>query len=143
MISLKINTNIDILPDDVEKEIIKAINKKAPTCYKKMSGREIKYLENTIINSSKFSKFNINLEQIQSIRSSYIKNKMIKKHSYLISNTKRIVEEYKAGKNILSISKKYDGSPLNIMRIILSVNNSKDKVKKLFNKPQLLNEYDQ
>lgn len=142
MITLNLDISIDVLPDEVEKEIIKLINKKAPNCYKKLSDRETKYLEENIINSLNFSKYNINLEQIQSIRSSYVKNKMIKKHSYLLSNKKNIVNDYNNKRNILYISKKYDGSPLNIMRIILSETNSKEKVKKLFNKPELLDDYD-
>lgn len=142
MITLNLDISIDVLPDEVEKEIIKLINKKAPICYKKLSDRESKYLEQNIINNINFTKYNINLEQIQSIRSSYVKNKMIKKHSYLLSNTKNIINDYKNKRNILYISKKYDGSPLNIMRIILSQTNSKEKVKKLFNKPQLMDDYD-
>ena len=142
MISLNLDTTIDVLPDDVEKEIIKLINKKAPTCYKKLSDRETRYLEQNIIKNINYGKYNINLEQIQSIRSSYVKNKMIKKHSFLLSNTKKIINDYKNKRNILSISKKYDGSPLNIMRVILAQNNSKERVKKLFNNPQLLDDYD-
>ena len=142
MISVDLDTYICVLPDDVEKEIIKLINKKAPVCYKKLSDRESKYLEKKIINNVKYAKYNINLEQIQSIRSFYIKNKMIKKHPYLLSNTQNILKDYAEKKNILLISKKYDGSPLNIMRIILTQTNSKKKIKKLFNKPELLDEYD-
>lgn len=142
MISVDLDTHICVLPDDVEKEIIKLINKKAPICYKKLSDRESKYLEKKIINNVKYAKYNINLEQIQSIRSFYIKNKMIKKHPYLLSNTQNILKDYAEKKDILLISKKYDGSPLNIMRIILTQTNSKKKIKKLFNKPELLDEYD-
>jgi hypothetical protein len=141
MISLNLDTSINVLPDEVEKEIIKLINKKAPTCYKKLSDRETKYLEHNIIDNLNFNKYNINLEQIQSIRSSYIKNKMIKNHSYLLSKTKNIVNDYTNKKDILYISKKYDGSPLNIMRIILAQTNSKEKIKKLFNKPELLDDF--
>jgi hypothetical protein len=142
MISLEIDKSIDVLPDNVEKSIIKLINKNPPACYRKMSIREIKYLEDKVINNKNLSKWNISIEQIQSIRSSFIKNKMIMRHSQLIANSKKIIYDYRNKKNILAISKKYDGSPLNIMRIILSQNNSKEKIKKLFNKPDLLDEYD-
>ena len=67
---------------------------------------------------------------------------MIKKHSYLISNSKKIIHDYENKIGILALSEKYDGSALNIMRVILSTNNSKERVKKLFNNPQLLNDYD-
>lgn len=142
MISYNLNTKIDVLPDDVEKQIIKLINKNPPRCYKKMSEKEIKFLEENIIENSNLKKYNINTEQIKSIRSSYIKNKMIKKHPYLIFNTKNIINDYKNNKDILFLSKKYDGSPLNILRVILKEKYSNDKIKKLFNKPKLLNEYD-
>jgi hypothetical protein len=142
MISLTLDDKIDVLPDEIEKQILNLINKNAPICYSQMSNTEIKILKEHFITNSKFKKYNINLEQIQSIRSSYIKNKMIKKHSYLISKTKNIITDYEDKKGILTISQKYDGSPLNIMRIILSKTNSKERVKKLFNNPQLLNEYD-
>ena len=142
MISLTLDDKIDVLPDEIEKQILFLINKKAPTCYSQISQTEIKFLKDNFINNLEFNKYNINLEQIQSIKSSYIKNKMIKKHSYLIAKSKNIICDYENKLGILEISQKYDGSPLNIMRIILSKTNSKEKVKKLFNNPQLLNNYD-
>lgn len=142
MISLELDDKIDVLPDEIEKQILNLVNKKAPNCYSQMSNTEIKFLKDNFINNSKFKKYNINLEQIQSIRSSYIKNKMIKKHPYLMAKSKNIIRDYENKIGILEISKKYDGSPLNIMRIILSKSNSKEKVKKLFNNPQLLNAHD-
>jgi hypothetical protein len=142
MISLELDDKIDVLPDEIEKQILNLVNKKAPNCYSQMSNTEIKFLKDNFINNSKFKKYNINLEQIQSIRSSYIKNKMIKKHPYLMAKSKNIIRDYENKIGILEISQKYDGSPLNIMRIILSKSNSKEKVKKLFNNPQLLNAHD-
>ena len=142
MISLTLDDKIDVLPDEIEKQILNLVDKKAPICYSQMSNTEIKFLKDNFINDSKIKKYNINLEQIQSIRSSYIKNKMIKKHSYLIAKSKNIIRDYEKKIGILELSQKYDGSPLNIMRIILSKSNSKEKVKKLFNNPQLLNVHD-
>lgn len=133
---------INVLPDKVEKEIIDLINKKSPTCYAKLSVEEIMNLKKNIITSPKFKQYNITLEQIQSIRSSFVKNKMINKHPFLLKNTNKIINDYNNKINILEISKKYDGSPLNIMRVILLKTNSKEKVKKIFNNPSLLNEYD-
>lgn len=141
-INLDLDTSIDVLPDDIEKQILNSINKKPPVCYSKMSAKEIEHLETNIINNSKFKKYNISIEQIKSIRSSFIKNKMIKKHHSLIAKSNNIVKDYDNKIGILAISEKYDGSPLNIMRVILSKTNSKEKVKKLFNNPKLLNDYD-
>lgn len=137
-----INNTVDVIPDDVEKEILKILNKKPPECYAKLSYNEEKTLKNNIINNPEFKKYNISIEQIQSIRSSYIKNKMIKNHKNLIKNTNNIIKDYNNKINILELSKKYDGSPLNIMRVILLKTHSKEQVKKIFNKPELLNDYD-
>jgi hypothetical protein len=137
--NLEIN---DIIPDEVEKDIITLLNKKAPSCYAIISEKEKLFLEKNIINHNNYKKYNITYDIIKSIRSSYIKNKMIKRHHFLIKNTNSIIKDYKEGINILEISKKYDGSPLNIMRIILLKTNSKEKVKRLFNKPELLSEND-
>jgi hypothetical protein len=94
MISLTLDDKIDVLPDEIEKQILNLVDKKAPNCYSQMSNTEIKFLKDNFINDLKFKKYNINLEQIQSIRSSYIKNKMIKKHSYLIAKSKNIIRYY-------------------------------------------------
>jgi len=134
--------NIDILPDDVEKEIIKKINKEAPDCYAKLTNNDINIFEKEIILNPLYKKYNISLEQINSIRSAYIKNKMIKTHFRLIKNTEKIVKDYQNNIPVLELSKKYDASPLNIMRFVLLKNHSKEKVKKMFNEPKLLNDYD-
>ncbi len=137
-----INNIINVLPDKVEKEILKLINKNPPMCYAKLSISETNFLKNNIIEKAEFKKYNVSIEQIQSIRSSFIKNKMIKSHSKLLKNTNNIIKDYNNKKSILDISKKYDGSPLNIMRVILLKTNSKEKVKKIFNNPESLSEYD-
>jgi hypothetical protein len=132
----------DILSDKDEKYILKILNKKPPVCYAKLSSNEIKNLENKIINNQEFKEYNNILEQIKSIRSSYIKNKMIFNHQSLLKNTNKIIKDYNNKVNILEISKNYDGSPLNIMRVILLKTNSKERIKKFFNNPSLLNDYD-
>lgn len=142
MVKLFFNKNKNIIPNDIENQIIKLINTKPPTCYKKLSNEEINKIKCDIINNNEFSKYLINLEQVKSIRSAYIKNKMIKRHSFLLAKTNNIIRDYNNKMNILEISKKYDGSPLNIIRIILLKNNSKSKVKNLFNNPEKLNSYD-
>lgn len=140
-----INYNLkktNILPDEIEKYIIKLLNKKAPECYSKLSDEESNFLKKEIILNPLLKKYDISIEQIKSIRSAYVKNKMVKNHFSLVKNTNKIINDYNDHNSILKISKKYDGSPLNIMRIILLKNNSKEKVKKMFNNPELLNDYD-
>jgi hypothetical protein len=126
----------NVIPNEIEKKILNLINFTPPSCYAKMTQSEIDILIH------QFSKNDISQEQIQNIRSSYVKNKMIKQHKYLLKNTNKIIEDYENKMSILDLSKKYDGSPLNILRIILLKTNSKIKVKKILNNPKLLNSYD-
>ena len=44
MISLTLDDKIDVLPDEIEKQILNLINKNAPICYSQMSNTEIKIL---------------------------------------------------------------------------------------------------
>jgi hypothetical protein len=60
----------------------------------------------------------VNKELFISLRNSSIRYKMIIRHGILIKNTKKMVKDYNNKVDILTISKKYDGSPLNILRII-------------------------
>jgi hypothetical protein len=132
---------MDIIPDDIEKGIIKELNLKAPECYGEITKKEREHLEE-VIKKEKYKKYKINIEIINSIRSSYVKNKMIKEHHLLKKNTKNIINDYNKNIDILKLSKKYNGSPLNIMRMILSSTNTKKNIKKIFNNPTLLNEKD-
>lgn len=133
---------IDILPNDIEQYIIKNLDLKAPQCYNDMSEQEIRHIKKVIINNKDYNKYNITIDLINSIRSSFVKNKMIKEHFILKKNKQNIINDYNKNINVLKLSKKYNGSPLNIMRMILSATNSKKQIKKIFNNSKLLNDRD-
>jgi hypothetical protein len=136
------NIKQDVLPNFIELEIIKNINTKPPECYNTISDDEINLLRSKFITNTKYSKYNITIEQINSIRSNYIKNKMIEHHYKLESKIKSMIKDYNNDVSVLELSKKYDGSPLNILRIIFKKTYSKTKAKIFFKKPKLLKSYD-
>lgn len=110
-----INLLIKNISNDTEKKLIKLINFKPHECYNEVSKNELQKFKNMQeTNDDDF----INKELFISLRNSSIRYKMIIRHSTLIKNTKKMVEDYNNRVDILNISKKYDGSPLNILRII-------------------------
>ena len=114
--------------DKKEKKIIDNMDKTAPNCFDEISKIEL----------SRLSKIINNVNIIKSIRASYIKNRMIKTHHILLQNKIYIIEEFKKGKDIKYLSKKYYGSPLNILRIILSETKTKSEIKEMLNNKNLL-----
>jgi len=136
------NIKQDVLPNSTELEIIKNINMNPPECYDSLSDDDIELLKSKFITNPKYSKYNITIELIKSIRSNYIKNKMIEQHHKLESKIKSIIKDYNNQVSILELSKKYDGSPLNILRIIFKKTYSKTKAKIFFKKPKLLKSND-
>lgn len=108
-----INMLIKNISNDIEKKLIKLINLKPPQCYNEVSDNELQKFKNM---QDKYD--DINKELFISLRNSIIRYKMIIHHGILIKNTKKMIEDYNNGVDILNISKKYDGSPLNILRII-------------------------
>ena len=108
-----INMLIKNISNDIEKKLIKLINFKPPQCYNEISDNELQKFKNMQDKNDDIKK-----ELFISLRNSCIRYKMIIRHSILIKNTKNMIEDYNNGVDILNISKKYDGSPLNILRII-------------------------
>ena len=132
--------NIKKIPNNIEKFIINHINFNPPNCYKKPSNQELRAYNDLFINEN-IQKYNINLNTILSIRSSFVKEKIIKNHHKLVQKISKILDDYENNNDILFISKKYDGSPLNILRLIF---NQKYEIspKNLFKNPSLLNKHD-
>lgn len=108
-----INMLIKNISNDIEKKLIKLINLKPPQCYDEVSDNELQKFKNM---QDKYD--DIKKELFISLRNSTIRYKMIIHHGILIKNTKKMIKDYNNGVDILNISKKYDGSPLNILRII-------------------------
>jgi hypothetical protein len=111
----KITINIkNIIPDEIEKFIIKKINKNAPECYSEITDDELNQ-----INKKVFETFNININNhiIASIKSAYIKNYIIKNYFILNKNSKYILENYSKD-GVLKLSNKFNLSPMTIIRFV-------------------------
>jgi hypothetical protein len=118
----QINLKIKINPlnYNIEKYICNNINIKPPESYAKMNDDEL----NKIYNNVKKNFTNTELpyyfckEIILSIRANIIRSHMILNHKKIILNNSNIINNYDNGINILELSKKYDASPLNLLRLI-------------------------
>ena len=137
----KVNINISKIPNFIEKLILSKINFTPYKCYGKPDKIELNVYDN-LIKEDILKKYNITINIILSIRSSNIKEKMIKNYGKLQYNFKNIINDYNNNIDILSISTKYDGSPLNLLRLIFTKKYPEIKLKKLFNNPSFLLEHD-
>jgi hypothetical protein len=133
-----VNKSIPI-SDEIEKYIIKIINKKPYYCYSKVNNDELDNIYNTIL--QKYNIDNLNKNIILSIRASYIKNHMINNHKNINYNKKKIIMDYNNNINILEISTRYDISPLNLLRFIFTNKYSK-KLTYLIKHKNILNKFD-
>jgi hypothetical protein len=136
--SKKININIkNIIPDEIEKFIIKKINKNAPESYGKITDSELDNIEKQVFQTFKFY---INKHIIASIKSGYMKNYIIKNYFNLNKNSKDILEGYKKD-GVLKLSSKFNLSPMTLVRYVFD-NLYHKKLKELL-KTNKLSSYDQ
>ena len=121
----------NIISFNIEKKIAKfTLNTKYP--FSKLTNDDLKYLK----------KYNLNDDLIISLKNAYIKNGIIIRHSHLKINMSLIAEEYSKS-NVLYLSKKYDATPINIIRITFKYRGMDNtKIRYLFNNPNEMNEYD-
>jgi hypothetical protein len=139
---MKYNFICKFLSDQIEKYVISEINTKSPECYASLSNEEKIILQEKIINNKVLNKDKIiNMEIINSIRSAFIKNKMIKNHYFIIKNITNITNDYNSHMNILELTKKYDISPLNLLRTIFK-NKYNNDIISLYKNPKLLDDND-
>lgn len=139
------NLDIQINPLDyrVEKYVSNKLSLKAPECYGKLSEKEIDLIyDETINNFSKELTNNFTRDIILSIRANLVRSHMIDKHNSLKKNLHKIFKDYSEHVDIIELSEKYDGSPLNILRLIFSKKYD-DKITLLIRKPKLMNSWDQ
>lgn len=139
--TVKININIRSLPNEIEKFIIKKLNKNIQKLYAKIQDDELNMVKSMTKNRFSNESFLISNELIKSIRSSFVKNHMVKKHFILKNNIEKIIKDYNEGIDILKLTSKYDISPLNILREIFYKKYG-SKLSKLIIKPDLLDPYD-
>lgn len=127
---------INQIPDDVEKYIIKKIKKKPPKCFGPISDDEINFVKLKV--KTKFN-LDINPHIIGSIKSTYMKNQIILTHYKLSKYKINLYKHYKKG--ILKLSKKYDLSPMTIMRYILETKYSTN-IKNIISDNLITDNYD-
>lgn len=138
---LNLNNNSKPIPNYIEKYIISKINILPPQSYSVLSENEIEYiLKKTIDKFPEYSLI-INKDLILSIRSSFMKNYMIINHKNIINNSTNIINDYNNNINIIDLTKKYDISPLNLIRFIFNKLYSK-KLTFLIKNNNILNTYD-
>lgn len=137
--------NITPLDYNIEKYICSKLDLRPYMSYAKMTDEEIKKIFDKIIN--KFSGTSIEIpdyfckEIILSIRANLMREHMITNHKKVISNEKKIFDDYSNGMNVLELSTKYDGSPLNILRLVF-VKKYNNKLTQLIKKNNKLNKRD-
>ncbi len=118
---VNVNVNIIIKPLDhlIEKTVSAKINKNAPECYAKITAKELEKIYNYVIdNFSQYKTGNFSKEIICSIRASLIRAHMLYTHLSIQKNQDNILRDYNNNTSIKTMVKKYDGSPLNLLRII-------------------------
>lgn len=124
MNKLEFNFEIQIisLDSNIENYICSKLDLSPYKSYAKMSDNEINNLYKKVI--KKFNNSPIMIpeyfceEIILSIRANLMREHMIKNHKKVLSSKYLIISDYKNGINILRLSSKYDGSPLNLLRLI-------------------------
>ena len=122
----RLNIKINKISYKLEKKLAKAVIIKGN--YRKLTDKQLDKLNNYI----KKKKLDINLNDILSIRSAYMTIKIIKDSSKLESSMNKINKLYKKGIKLSWISRKYDLSPILILKNIFSNNFSKEKIKDFF-----------
>ena len=134
----RLNIKINKISYKLEKKLAKAVIIKGN--YRKLTDKQLDKLNNYI----KKKKLDVSLNDILSIRSAYMTIKIIKDSSKLESSMNKINKLYKKGIKLSWISRKYDLSPILILKNIFSNNFSKEKIKDFFYGKQLnkLNKFD-
>ena len=134
----RLNIKINKISYKLEKKLAKAVIIKGN--YKKLTDKQLDKLNNYIYKK----KLNVSLNDILSIRSAYMTIKIIKDSDKLESSINKINKLYKKGIKLSWISKKFDLSPILILKNIFSSRYSKENIKDFFYGKHLdkLNEFD-
>lgn len=138
------NIHINPLDSNIEKYICSKLDLTPYKSYSKMSDEEIYKIYNKVINKFKLS---IGLpeyfcpEIILSIRANLMRSHMIINHKKVVSLGSMIINDYNNGMGVLELSSKYDGSPLNILRLIFA-SKYKKKLTQLIKSKKILSSED-
>jgi hypothetical protein len=130
---------------NIEKYICLKLELNPYKSYAPMSEKEIEYMYQRVLN--KFTNTSIPIpkyfckEIILSIRANLMRDHMITNHKKVLSSKHSIIDDYENGMGILELSTKYDGSPLNLLRLIFAEKFGK-KLTQLIKKNKILSPRD-
>lgn len=139
MTIFKYQININSLNNQIEKMIIKLLDKKPPISYQSIKKKELDNIQNQIINQFGLNDFSPQI--ILSIRATLMREHMMHTHKQIISQQKKILFDYDSNVNIKNLVIKYDNSPLNLLRLIFS-HKYKKKLKNIILDNTILNSRD-
>lgn len=140
----KINIEIKINPLNnlIEKFIISKLNKKPPESYDKIKEEELDLINTEVMdNFNKVQTKNFSPQIILSIRANVMREHMMITHRKIISKEKLIIADYNSRTDLKELVIKYDGSPLNLLRIIFQHKYHK-KLNKIIKNKQILSPHD-
>lgn len=113
----KIKTNG--LDNQVEKFISKNLNLSPPQSYDKMTPDELDLIYNSVMNNFEPNKLEGFVPDIiLSVRANLMRSHMMIMHKSIQEKKALIIEDYNNGIGIEKLTTKYDGSPLNLLRLI-------------------------
>lgn len=126
----------------IEKFVKKNLNLLPPKSYSTMDTDKLDklyYKVKETFSETETKNFSKNI--ILSIRATEMRSHMILYHKNLTLNKNKIIEDYNNNINVIELSEKYDGSPLNLLRIIFQ-SKYNTKLTKLINNRKLLDNKD-
>lgn len=143
----KFDIGMEIIPlnYNIEKYICSKLDLSPYKSYSSMSEKEIEHMYQKVLN--KFTNTSIPIpkyfckEIILSIRANLMRNHMILNHKKVLSYKYNILKDYGNGMGVLELSTKYDGSPLNLLRLIFAETYRK-KLTQLIKKNKILSSRD-
>ena len=138
---MNIKLNIHPLNSQIEKEVLNKLNFKPPESYAPINNNILDTLYDKIIKKYPSETHNFYKQIILSIRANYMRNHMMLTHKKLLENEKEIIKDYNNNYDIIELVKKYDGSPLNILRIIFKEKYN-EKLTNIIKKSEKINSRD-
>jgi len=138
----KFNIQINPLDSLIEKMVCKQIDKNPPESYSKMDPDSLDKVYNLIMNSFPKEKTeNFSPKIILSIRANLMRYHMTRTHKSIQAKKNEISHDYNNGVGIKKLVTKYDGSPLNLLRLIFQTKYNA-KLTKIINNPDILEPID-
>ena len=132
------NIKINPLNPQIEKMVCAELDFEPTRSYEKISEKELDKIYFDVCKkfSSNDTK-NFDKKVILSIRANYMRAHMMHMHKYIQKKKSQIIREYVGGASIKSLVKKYDGSPLNIIRLIFQ-EKYKAKLTSIISNPKII-----